>query len=228
MIIDLVKPSLTLVGVAALGLSVVIVAAGPAMLQTPQCRTFSAAQTETFSAGGGASQTCTFDSASFVYTCVKDIGIQVARRVTSVRQYASVADFVEEVRMIPPISRALSGTTTYSPGGAGASNAKLTFNYDAQRRQTEMITAFADGRVVKTTFTAWDASGRPIAHTTAGQSYKFAYNDSTRTMSIAGPGGTQTQTYDQDGNMINGTDAAIGGKTNITTITISKTTKVCR
>ena len=204
-------------------------AARVSLAQTPpQCRTFSAAETRAFSAGGSASQTCTFDSATFVHACTMDMGLQVARRVVSVRQYKSVADFVDEVRFIPPISRAVSGSTTYSPGGAGALDAKLTFNYDAQRRQTEMLTRFADGRVVKTTFTAWDTAGRPLAHMTSGQAFKFAYDDRTRTMSIAGQGGTQTHTFDQDGNLIRETDATPNGQTNTTTVTISKTTKVCR
>jgi YD repeat-containing protein len=228
--IDLVKPTPLLVTVAALVVSVAILGAGSALEQTPQCRTYSTEQRRYFSIGGSASEECDFNSSTFVFTCTMDLGVQVARRIVSVRQYASVADFVDEVRVIPPISRAKSGSTTYVPKPAGpdASDTKLAFHYDAQRRQTDMLTAFVDGRIIKTTFTAWDPSGRPLAHNTNGQAFKFAYDDSSRTMSIAGPGGTQTQTYDQNGNLVKKTEAPMGGTTSTTTVTISQTAKVCR
>lgn len=214
--------------VVAVACSVVLAGAAPFRQAAPSCRTYDVADTRALTAGGGESQTCNFNSTTFVYTCTLDIGIQVARHVTSVRQYASVADFVDEIRVIPPISRALSGSTTYSPGGAGAADAKLTFDYDAQRRQTDMLQRFTDGRVIKTTFTAWDPSGRPLAHTTNGQSFKFGYDDKARTMSIAGPGGTQTHTFDENGNLIKEMDVTAAGQSNTTFVTIQKTAKVCR
>jgi YD repeat-containing protein len=200
------------------------------LAQAPKCRTYPMEQTRMFSVGGSATEKCDFNASTFVHTCTMDLGLQVARKIVSVRQYQSAADFVDEVRVIPPISRAVSGSTTYlpKPSGPGAQDTKLTFSYDAQRRQTEMLTAFTDGRIVKTTFTAWDASGRPLAHNTNGQPFKFAYDDALRTMSIAGPGGTQVHTFDQNGNLIKESEAPARGPGSTTTVTIAKTGTVCR
>lgn len=206
-----------------------LLAASP-LAQAPKCRTYPTEQRRVFSAGGSATEKCDFNTTTNVHTCTMDLGIQVARQVISVRQYQSKDDFVDEIRVIPPISRAVSGSTTYlpKPSGPGAQDARLTFNYDAQRRQTDMVFQFADGRTVKTVYSAWDSSGRPLAHTTAGQAFKYAYDDALRTMSIAGPGGTQVQTYDQNGNLIKQSDAMAGGPSNMTTVTITKTGTVCR
>ena len=222
--------SIALVSGVFVAVFVMTVGVGARVGQAPRCRTYPVTQQRTFSAGGSASETCDFNSAPFVHTCTMDLGLQVARRIVSVRQYASVADFVDEIQVIPPISRALSGSTTYlpKPSGPGAQDARLTFHYDAQRRQTDMVFNFVDGRIVKTTYTAWDASGRPIAHVTAGQAFKYAYDNAKRTMSIAGPGGTQVHSFDQNGNLIGESDATAGGKPSSTTITIGKTAQVCR
>lgn len=212
-----------LLAASAVAQPTMLAAQGP-----PACRTYSAAETRAFSTGGGASQICDFNTSTNVYTCTMDLTVGALRQVVSVRQYASAADFVDEVTTVPPISRARSGSTTYKPSGAGARNSTLTFSYDGQRRQTELLHRFADGRTIKTVYSAWDSAGRPTALTTAGQSFKYTYDDAGRIMTIAGPGGLQTHTFDVNGNLIREVVAPAGGKLTTQTTTITKTAQVCR
>jgi YD repeat-containing protein len=201
--------------------------AAPLAQVAPKCRTYPTEQTRAFSTGG-ASEKCDYDTGTNVHTCTMDLRIQAARRIVSVRQYKSAADFVDEIRVIPPISRAVSGSTTYQPSGPGAQNATIAFNYDPQRRQTDMLFQFADGRTVKTTYSAWDASGRPTAHTTSGQAFRYAYDDAKRTMTITGPGGVQVHWFDPNGSLVKQDDAPAGAPASTTTVTINKTATVCR
>jgi len=212
---------------AALISAILIAGAAPRAQVAPTCRTYPTAQTRAFSVGG-ASETCEYDTRTNVHTCTMDLRIQAPRRIVSVRQYKSAADFVDEIRVIPPLSRAASGTTTYQPSGPGAQNATIAFTYDSQRRQTDMLFQFADGRTVKTTYSAWDASGRPTAHTTSGQAFRYAYDDAKRTMTITGPGGVQVHWFDQNGNLIKQDDSPAGAPASTTTVTITKTATVCR
>jgi len=149
-------------------------------------------------------------------------------RSTEAIQAFARAGFVDEVTVVPPISRALSGSTTYKPSGVGAQNSKLTFSYDSQHRQTELLYQFADSRTIKTVYSASDASGRPTALTNAGQAFKYTYDDANRVLTIAGPGGLQTHTFDANGNLIREVVAPPGGKQTTQTTTITKTAQVCR
>jgi hypothetical protein len=195
---------------------------------TPACRTYATEQTRAFSTGGSASERCEFNQGTSVLTCTLDQAIPVRRRIVSVRQYGSTADFVDEIRVVPPRSLARSETTTYVPAGPGAQNARLTFDHDAQRRQTGLLFQIVDGPTIKTIYSSWDAFGRPTAHTTGGQVFKSAYDDTNRTMTVTGPGGVQVRTFDQHGNAIREANAPAGGAPSATTITIQKTVTACR
>jgi len=206
-----------------LTLCVVVLAA--AKQNPPACRDYAAASNR--SGVGAASETCGFDAATNRFTCILNLA---SNRVVSMRQYASKADFVDEIRLIPPISRAQSGTTTYSASGPGAQNATLTFAYDGQRRQTELSFRFADGRVIKGVYTQWDASGRPTLMTNAGQTLKYSYDDAKRTMTIvnATSGGSQVHTFDANGSLVREDIVSPAGAAAATIVKINKTAQVCR
>jgi YD repeat-containing protein len=100
---------------------------------------------------------------------------------TAVHSYRSVADFVDEVRVIPPVPLVLSTTTTNS-GSCGSGVGTSTNTYDAQRRLTQ--TSTVGGTI---TYTAWDTSNRPTTGTmSTGGTISNVYNDPARTI-------TQTQ-----------------------------------
>jgi YD repeat-containing protein len=146
---------------------------------------------------------------------------------TAVHTYNSVADFVDEVRVVPPLSLVRSTTTTNS-GGCGSSSATVTSTYDGQRRLTQL-----SGPTGTTTYTAWDASGRPTTGTfPGGGSIANVYNDAARTV-------TQTQTAPNTPNTVtimtfdaNGAQtlvvATTGSVTSTTTFTNTATATVCK
>lgn len=206
---------------AVLGASVPAASQNP-----PACRNYAAASNR--SGAGAGAETCDFNTATNQFTCTINLALP-QRRIVSMRQYASAADFVDEIRVIPAISRAQSGTTTYSQSGPGAQNSKLTFFYDGQRRQTELAFQFADGRAVKAAYSQWDAVGRPTLMMSAGQTFQYRYDDAQRSMTIANTtaGGSQVHTFDADGNLIREDIVSSGGATT-TSITITKTAQVCR
>lgn len=211
--------------VVSLGLAFLGSSGWIALQDSPACRTYATESTRAGTAAG--TDTCDFDTATAQSTCTLSFG--PGRRVTSTRQYASVADFVDEVRVIPPISRARSGATTYSPSGPGAQNAQLTFLYDAQRRQTEMTFEYS-GRTVKTIYSEWDTFGRPTALTNSGQTLRYAYDDAKRTLTIRNTtaGGSQVHTFDVNGNLIKEEINPPAGSSTSTVVTVRKTAKVCR
>jgi hypothetical protein len=136
--------------------------------------------------------------------------------------YGSVADFVDEVSVIPPKTRwaSQSGTVTDSgPGRCGNSTfaATTTNSYDSQGRLVSGVstgglsfpnmTAIPGGTAV---YTAWDVLGRPAAYRIAGPppvSGSISYDDSSRTRSTTvNLGGISTTTavdaIDSDGNPV--------------------------
>jgi hypothetical protein len=141
--------------------------------------------------------------------------------------YASVADFVDEIRTVPPVARILKQTRRFASGPAA--NADITYEYDSARRQTRLSTALSNNLMVMT-YNGWDAAGRPTGGVSSSRastvSLKYAYDDATRTMTITGPAGVEVDTYDADGNMIHEVSTDGGGKTEIA-IKIIKTEKVC-
>src|SRR5262249_8674530 len=103
---------------------------------------------------------------------------------TNVTSYNSVADFVDEVRVIPGVILATGNTNTNS-GSCGTVSGSNTYTYDGQRRVVQVSNTV--GGV--TTCTAWDSSGRPtVGRTNGGLTISNAYDDAARTWT-----GTQTQ-----------------------------------
>jgi YD repeat-containing protein len=144
---------------------------------------------------------------------------------TSVSAYRSVADFVDEVRVIPGVMLQTSTTTT-NTGACGSGMSVATFTYDAQRR----LTSIASGGSM-TTYTAWDGAGRPTAGSFPGTTIANVYNEATRTWTQTQTTGasvsTTTITYDANGNQLMVVNTT-GPIVTTTTFTNTATAQVCK
>ena len=199
--------------------------------QAPACRIFSAEEVRTVSGAtaGTITQSCRFDMASTSRICTIRTRLGATSfDLTFTDKYDSVADFVDEIRIVPPISRIQSQSRKYTSGSAP--NSQLAYEYDAARRQTRLSTNMG-GNLLVTTYSAWDALGRPTAATVSSRAstinLQYKYDDVLRTMTTTNPVGVQVDTYDSDGNMTREEAIDGSGKT-IFSITINKTDKVCK
>jgi len=197
----------------------------------PRCRTYSAEEVRTLSGAGFGTieQTCHFDTAKYERACTirsRTNGSGFVLELTDA--YQSVGDFVDEIRMIPPIARIRRQTRRFLSGPAA--NAELIYEYDSSRRQTRISTNMS-GNVTAMTYNTWDSFGRPTGAVStrmaATVTLKYAYDDRERTMKITGPVGEEIDTYDADGNMIREVSTDGGGRTDYA-IKIVKTETVCR
>ena len=175
-----------------------------------------------------AAQTASFDTSTKKATVQTSSTSAPVCTTTNVITYNSVADFVDEVRVIPPISLFASSVGTNS--GACPAGTGTTVNiYDAQRR----VVQITDGTKAVTTYTAWDSSGRPTAGTTTGGgTLTLAYDDGARTVTTTGTAadGTRsvtTQTFDANGAMISQV-LNVSGFTTTTTFTNTATAQACK
>jgi len=145
-----------------------------------------------------------------------------------VSNYNSVADFVDEVHVIPPVFHVTTTLGTNS-GQCGTGTATGTYTYDAQRRLTQISNS---GSSSTTNYTAWDSSGRPTAGSTGGQTVSIVYDDAGRayTTTQTAANGTKsvsTSTFDADGNQLK-IVLVEGNVTTTTTFTNTATAKVCK
>jgi len=194
------------------------------------CRTFptvTAATTTALGVAQSTSLTGVFDptTAKSTVTTLFPNGSPCS---TTVSSYRSTADFVDEVRVVPGVTLALTAVTTTS-GGCGSSTGTVTFSYDAQRRLTQFASIGGT-----TTYTAWDSSGRPtVGATNTGASIANVYDDVFRTLTQTQiNGGTRsvsTQSFDANGiqTRVVVSDAT-GATTSTTTFTNSSTATVCK
>ena len=139
------------------------------------------------------------------------------RSFIQLTNYRSVADFVEEVSVIPPRTRWLSQSVTStgsgpSPCANGTSAATTTNSYDSQGRLarstggvTSVVAPYLLGN--NNVYTAWDVFGRPTAYPPLEYSaalVQISYDDSARiraTRYFITPT-TTTDTFDSDGNPV--------------------------
>jgi hypothetical protein len=195
------------------------------------CRTYpTAANVHTTTSGSSvvfdALEAAVFDAAARTAT-VRTNFANGAPCSTLVSNYNSVADFVDEVSVIPPIFRTTSSVSTNS-GSCGSTAVTQTFTYDSQRRLTR-LTNSAGGVL---TYTAWDTSGRPTSGTNnGGGTISITYNDPARswteTQTTNGALTTSTATFNPDGSQA--TIVVVqGGVTTTTTFTNTATAQVCK
>jgi hypothetical protein len=150
--------------------------------------------------------------------------------------YSSIADFVDEVSVVPPLTR-WTGLTITSTGSSGTVTTTQTNSFDGQKRWTQNLASTPGTASVITTYTAWDSTGRPTAGnlmTAAGlTTIAFTYNDAARTQTQTSstpgfPTYSGVSTFDANGNMTQNV-ATVGGTTVVTnTVTIATTARVCK
>lgn len=158
---------------------------------------------------------------------------------SSLSTWNSVADFIAEISVIPPLERRTrlqQSSTTNCGSGSGTT----TFTYDGQQRLTRRVseTTQTGATVSTTTFTptAWDSAGRPTAATveistppqTATQTQLLAYDDARRTLTTTlvipgAPDAVSTTTFDANGNNIR-----VESEGFTATATILSTATICR
>jgi YD repeat-containing protein len=181
-------------------------------------------------------QTCSFDRQAFRGTCTNEYSDSRGTSngsTTFVTTYASIGEFLDEVRVVPPLFKALkSNATTTGPAGR---TSETTYTYDSQGRLTKEATA---GAPTSTTYTEWDKAGRPTKVQDVGRGFNntrdVSFDDVQRTRTTrvtpAGRGQvvmTTIETFDADGNPIRQV-ATAGPSTTTTTITINSTQRICR
>jgi hypothetical protein len=142
-----------------------------------------------------------------------------------VSTYRSVADFVDEVRVVPGLSMQISTSTT-NTGACGFGTNTAAFTYDSQRR----VASVSSGTST-TVYTAWDGSGRPTAGSFTGTTIANVYNDATRTWvqtQVTGANtSTTTTTFDANGLQLTVVNVS-GGNQSTTTFTNTATAQVCK
>jgi len=211
--------------------TVLVCTSAATALQAPQCRTFTVNEVRTASgaAAGTISQTCRFDLPTTSRICTMRTNLShTSFDVTLTDKYNSVADFIDEVRVVPPIARIQSQARRVTRG-SGVS-ATINYEYDSAGRQTRLSTNMG-GNLLVNTYGGWDPKGRPttaiVSSRAATINLQYKYDDALRTMTTTNPGGAQVETYDADGNMIRSESIDGSGKT-VFTFKINKTDKVCK
>jgi len=154
------------------------------------------------------------------------MSISTCGSVSFTVNYASLADFVDEVAVIPP--KMLQTSQTTAANSCNITNA--TYTYDGQKR---LLQYTINGLTYA--YTAWDNSGRPTIGTVSGSVQTatdiLSYNDGTRTMtrvqSVPGASTTTTYVFNSDGNPVS--EVVVSGGTTVTTaITTTGTGRVCK
>jgi hypothetical protein len=202
--------------------------AGPDPLPTtpPVCRNYATAMNvtaSTQSATTTSSVSCTFDRAALTLIC---------GAVT--RTYASLTDFVEEAQVMGRVR------FQRQQGDAGrGTHSTFTYSYDAQKRPTglefQLIQPASDPILSTTTYTAWDALGRPVALSGSDRSCTLGtitYDDAARTSTYASDPScrrvvTGRQTYDAAGNLVGELNLINGQLSSSTTTVVTATAAVC-
>jgi YD repeat-containing protein len=183
-------------------------------------------ETTTLTQTGNSSMrtySCTYNTATHALACTSSrngVGCE-----TNTKQYASTADFVDEVSVNPP--RQLFQTETWAniSSCGGNPNVTSTYTYDAQKR----VTSGTSSQGASANFTAWDAAGRPTAGTASdGANNTYTYDSSTRTrvQTVTGPrSATVTTVYDANGNVTSTNSTSNGG---VSTTFSGSTSQVCK
>lgn len=199
--------------------------------QAPECRTFTTEEVRNGRGPGAGTitQNCRFDVEVTSKICNMRTRLgATAFDVTYTDKYNSVEDFIDEVRVVPPIARIQKQSRRYTSGSGP--NAELAYEYDGARRQTRLSTNMA-GNLLVATYSTWDPKGRPTAAIVSSKAstinLQYRYDDAERTMTTMGPAGNQIDTYDADGNMIR-SSSTDGVGTTIFEFKINKTEKICK
>lgn len=154
------------------------------------------------------------------------------RRRASISRFASLDDLIGQAKAVPPLRRSTRTDTTIKTSSSSTTSS-IANSHDAQKRLVRDIGTGSTGVQYTTTYTTWDAKGRPTADTTVHSGGKnnltIAYDDASRTQTTTSASQSQavncTATFDANGNTI-ATSCLVtlsGSKT-----TIAATETVCR
>jgi hypothetical protein len=203
------------------------------------CRTLATELTAQFSGPGGftgtARTSCTFNAPMNQSTCTSQYSDNrgTSSTSTSTSTYKSIADVIDEIAVIPPLNYVLTTAATQT-GNRGNSSGGVTNTFDGSRRMTKTVNTSANGDST-TTYTAWDASGRPTAAADVGKGFSntraISYDDVARTRTTVVNGGPlrTVETFDADGNQIEALTASGGSSfTSKTAISVSASQRVCK
>jgi hypothetical protein len=202
----------------------------------PSCRELATELSVQMTATGGftasARTTCAFDRETKQVTCtLQQSDPRGSSTMTTTSTYASVADIVDEIAVIPPLTYVLKagGTQTGNPTPGTVTN-----SFDAKRRITKTVNTSASAEST-TTFTAWDEAGRPTEAQDVGKGFSnrrsISYDNVARTRTTVVNGGPlrTVETFDANGNQIE-TLATSGGTAiaSKTAITVVSSQRVCK
>ena len=155
---------------------------------TPACRALATSSAAKRTIGDFSSETrttCQFDRPRLEYRC--SVSYSDSSKTTSttslVTKYASIADVLDEAKVVPPLRRALSSSgyrddrPASNPGVVGTAVLTHTNTYDAQGRLLSDTS-----RQESTVYSNWDQAGRPMFARTTGRGGTTV----DRTMSYSG------------------------------------------
>ncbi len=143
----------------------------------------------------------------------------------------------DETKVNPPLRRSLRTDTT-AEGSRGKSTTSLVNTYDGQNRLIQEVGTSTPGTTVTTTYTQWDAAGRP----TAGRSVvkggtasvvTTVYDDAARKLTTTLESGGQRMVCEKSFD-VNGNEASssclspLGGQASAFITTTTATEKICR
>lgn len=201
---------------------------------TQSCRNSASSVTSVAVAGSfraTSTSSCAFNTSTRIGSCTILFSDSNGMTSTStgVITFASLADFVDEVAVVPPLTKSLQSTGT-GPSGTGT----VVHTYDAQGRLTRILSTSASGQVTTTTHSAWDAAGRPTNARDVGPGFdntrQISYDDAarTRTIRVVGLDLVTTETFDANGNPVSNATIAGGMTTTVTTFTTNSIQRVCK
>ena len=180
---------------------------------------------------------CTYDKTSNIVTCTTQRNDKRAKATTvSVMTFDSLADWVDEIKVVPPLRRSTRTETTTTDARGSETTAGLVNSYDVRGRLIKEVTdAPPGGDDFTTTYTLWDSAGRPTAGTSEHRGWReklsITYDDTKRAkVTTAISQGRRTickTTFDANGNPTSsscrGPDGQSGFETKITA-----TERICR
>jgi hypothetical protein len=153
---------------------------------------------------------------------------------TTTTVYNSIADVIDEIAVIPPLSYAVTATATQTGNAGATSMGSVTNTFDGSRRMLKTVYKSAGGEST-TTYTEWDKVGRPTRANDVGRGFNnsrvISYDDNARSRTTVVNGGPlrTVETFDVNGNQIE--TLATNGATAIstkTTVTIIASQRVCK
>jgi hypothetical protein len=204
------------------------------------CRTIATASTTHTKGHGFTTDTtaaCSYDRTTNKATCTNRYTDSHGTKTTSVSvtTYESLADAIDEVRVVPPLRKSMRTDTTVK-SGRGTTTSSLVNTYDRQKRLVQEVGTATASAKFTTTYTSWDKAGRPTAgrtvHPGVTNSLTITYNDATRTQTTTSTAGglriSCDLTFDANGNPVSTTCVGSAASSSSSTTRTTATERICR